>query len=167
MEQLHELQSNTELVIKQFFKMLITKEFIHKSYFEKYYGEFLSSNKNKFSKTKYNKVVDTIYWVISEYDATTIRPNNIDLLDETIQNIITHSSEYRNIPDNFARELLALIEWDTIELDEDNELSQKSIDIVKDGLNKALNEIYFDTKKSEITAQVIQEVIQILKTKKD
>jgi hypothetical protein len=75
-------------ITENFFKIWITKELIHRSFFEKYYVTFLDEN-NNFCVEKFESTLNYIYDFISYNDVTSIRPNNSNILDsKTIKNII-------------------------------------------------------------------------------
>jgi hypothetical protein len=76
-------------VIKNFFYIWILKECKNNPKFEKYYKTFLTID-SSFSNEKVKKILDELYNFISEYDATSYRPNNISLLpEETIKKIVS------------------------------------------------------------------------------
>jgi len=87
MEKINSQENN---IIENFFKIWITKEIIHKSYFEYYYKTFLNDD-GFFDTNKYKETLESIFNLISNNDATTVRPNNSEILDiSSIENIIAN-----------------------------------------------------------------------------
>ncbi len=147
-------------IIENFFKVWITKELIHKSYFNIYFKTFLNSD-NNFDMDKYQIFLNEIYNLISTYETTFIRPNNLDLLDEkTISSIIKNNWEDYVIPDRFSQDIITLIEWKNIKTDSDYELSNNLIDITKNWLKEFLNILYNNWTYSLETEETIDEIVE-------
>lgn len=158
-----------EVEIEDFFKIWITKEIIHKSFFENYYKTFMDNNNNSdFSEEKYIETLNSIYDLILNYDATSIRPNNIHLLnDNTKKEILLSWSE------KFADEIFTYFELSTIdcELDMENTLTDLDFKRVKDWLFRFLelkyNTLWYYPEIIELIKDILAETNNILKIKKD
>lgn len=156
-------------IIENFFKILISKDFIHKNYFEIYYKSFLDKN-GDFSEEKYISKLDEIYKFISENNWTSIRPNNATTIkEETIKNIIMEHWDSYKWYEKFSEELVEHFE-ENIDMDSDIWLNDEKIKFVKKWIENYLvkfyNESFINEKVSMTLEEFVQKIINILKQKK-
>jgi|SaaInlStandDraft_7_1057024.scaffolds.fasta_scaffold32029_2 hypothetical protein len=134
-------------LIQNFFNIWVTKELINRNYFEYYYKTFLDKE-NQFDNTLVTEKLDYIYNLISKNDATTIRPNNLNKLsNENIANILNQNINNYKISDIFWSDLLTYMEWNTIKMEYDYNITKENIEIIKNGLLKYLDFLFNDWKK--------------------
>lgn len=163
---LSDKNTNNEIA-KNFFIILIIKELIHKKYFEKYYITFLDIE-GFFDIEKFELKLNEIYNLISNNDATCLRPNNSEIIgDETIKNIIMEYWDSYKWYNRFSEDLLTHIEWKTIQMDFKTWLKKKKINEIKKLITEFLVYYYkeaFFHKDVQITLEeIVKKIIDILK----
>ncbi len=162
--------NHEEKIVENFFKIWITKEILHEDFFENYYITFLDKEDN-FDYQIFEKIIENIYKFITLNDATSIRPNNSNLLDEnTIKNIIIELWENYDVNYKFFKDLMYYIEAWIIEMNKDYNLSYDKILTVKNWIKKYLFSFYnnwvYSIKTNETIDDIVEKTIKILKKEK-
>lgn len=154
-------------VKSNFFKIWITKEILHSENFERFYINFLD-NYWKFNYESYKIFLDEIFWLISNNDLTSIRPNNSNLLDErSIENIISGFWDNYYINYKFLNDLIWIIESWFVDLYTDTNIHILKIKEVKTWLKNVIKQLYnnwiYSLEVSETIDEIIEKTIKVLK----
>lgn len=96
--------------VENFFKIRIGKIMINNDKFKIFYKTFLNE-RDEVDKENVKSFVNTIYEKISKYDITNIRPNNINILDESIAKKVISSFSREGWDTKFADDLYTFLEW--------------------------------------------------------
>lgn len=166
---------NKDKINEKFFKILIIKELLHKSFFEEYYINFLDTYWN-FSEDLFWKIVDNIYFLVSNYDATSIRPNNSEQIsEETIRNVISEYWDNYIWHKNFSEEIKIHLDFRSIELNEKKLLSKEKNDVIKKWIELYLNRFliknlssndYYDNPIETNLELFVKQIIDTIKNKR-
>ena len=155
---------------KDFFNIWILKEIINSVLLKNYYKTFLDEN-GIFSDEKVSLILEKIFNLISSYDVTTYRPNNINTLEDEIINYILSKNiwEYNSWL-WLGDDIFIQVHWennlwfiyDTSLLND----TDKKIENVRDWLIKYLNKLEIHWYLvNDLTEEIAKEVIKILKNK--